>query len=115
SNNLLLNAGRGNPNFLGTLPRHGFFQFGLFAMTEAQKSFIYAEGIGGFPKRDGIEARFEIFTATHVHVPGVKFIEAAVSFVQDELGYSAGDFIYEMCEAILGCNYPVPDRMLSMS
>ena len=28
----MLNAGRGNPNFLATIPRYGFFQLGLFAM-----------------------------------------------------------------------------------
>ena len=37
SDRLMLNAGRGNPNFLATTPRHGFFQFGLFAMTEAER------------------------------------------------------------------------------
>lgn len=112
----MLNAGRGNPNFLATVPRHGFFQFGLFAMTEAERSFIYMpEGVGGFPQREGIEARFEIFTNTHVGTKGVDFLRSAVSYVRDQLGLSAGDFIYEMCEAILGCNYPVPDRMLKLS
>jgi aspartate 4-decarboxylase len=111
----MLNAGRGNPNFLATTPRHGFFQFGLFAMTESERSYIYMEGVGGFPQREGIEARFEIFAKAHAGEPGVRFIEAAVSYVRDQLGLSAGDFIYEMCEAILGCNYPVPDRMLRLS
>jgi len=115
NNKLMLNAGRGNPNFLATTPRHGFFQFGLFAMSEAERSYIYMDGVGGFPQRDGIEARFELFTKNHAGVPGIRFIEAAVSYVRDQLGMSAGDFIYEMCEAILGCNYPVPDRMLRMT
>ena len=115
SNQLMLNAGRGNPNFLATTPRHGFFQFGLFAMTEAERSYMYMEHVGGFPKREGIEARFELFAKQHETVPGVRFIEAAVSYVRDQMGLNAGDFIYEMCEAILGCNYPVPDRMLVMS
>jgi len=115
SNKLMLNAGRGNPNFLATTPRHGFFQFGLFAMSEAERSYIYMDGVGGFPKREGIEARFELFAKNHAGVPGIRFIEAAVSYVRDQLGMSAGDFIYEMCEAILGCNYPVPDRMLRMT
>ena len=115
SDRSMLNAGRGNPNFLATTPRHGFFQFGLFAMTEAERSYIYMEDVGGFPQRDGIEARFEIFAKSHPGVPGIRFIEAAVSYVRDQLGLSAGDFIYEMCEAILGCNYPVPDRMLRHS
>ena len=112
---LMLNAGRGNPNFLATTPRHGFFQFGLFAMTEAERSYVYMDDVGGFPQSEGIEARFEIFTNTHRNVLGVRFISAAVSYVLDQLGLSAGDFIYEMCEAILGCNYPVPDRMLRLS
>ncbi len=116
SNRTMLNAGRGNPNFLATEPRHGFFQFGLFAMSEAERSFVYMpEGVGGFPQRDGIEARFEIFVRSHAGVPGIKFIASAVSYVRDQLGLSAGDFIYEMSEAILACNYPVPDRMLKLS
>ena len=112
---MMLNAGRGNPNFLATTPRHGFFQLGLFAMAESEQSYRYMEDIGGFPRRDGIEARFEIFTKANSGVPGIRFIEAAVSYVRDQLGLSAGDFLYEMCEAILGCNYPVPDRMLRLS
>jgi aspartate 4-decarboxylase len=115
SNQLMLNAGRGNPNFLATTPRHGFFQFGLFAMTEAERSYMYMDHVGGFPKREGIEARFELFAKQHESVPGVRFIESAVSYIRDQMGLDAGDFIYEMCEAILGCNYPVPDRMLKMS
>lgn len=115
SERLMLNAGRGNPNFLATTPRHGFFQFGLFAMAESERSYRYMEGVGGFPQREGIEARFEIFTNAAQGQPGIRFIEAAVSYVRDQLGLSAGDFIYEMCEAILGCNYPVPDRMLRLS
>ena len=71
--------------------------------------------VGGFPQREGIEARFEIFVADNKGVAGVRFIAAAVSYVRDQLGLSAGDFLYEMCEAILGCNYPVPDRMLRLS
>jgi len=112
---LMLNAGRGNPNFLATLPRHGFFQFGLFAMTEAERSYIYMDNVGGFPQRQGIEERFEIFIHRNKDVHGVRFIAAAVSYVRDQLGLSAGDFLYEMCEAILGCNYPVPDRFLRLS
>lgn len=115
SDRMMLNAGRGNPNFLATTPRHGFFQFGRFAMAESERSFVYMDGVGGFPQREGIEARFEIFTTANAGQPGTRFIAAAVSYVRDQLGLSAGDFIYEMCEAILGCNYPVPDRMLRMS
>ncbi|QEZ47641.1 bifunctional aspartate transaminase/aspartate 4-decarboxylase [Cupriavidus oxalaticus] len=113
---LMLNAGRGNPNFLATVPRHGFWQLGLFAMRESERSFSYMpEGVGGFPRRDGIEERFDLFAREFADTPGVKFLAGAVSYVRDQLGLNAGDFLYEMCEGILACNYPVPDRMLKLS
>ncbi|UDM51117.1 bifunctional aspartate transaminase/aspartate 4-decarboxylase [Cupriavidus sp. MP-37] len=113
---LMLNAGRGNPNFLATVPRHGFWQLGLFAMRESERSFSYMpEGVGGFPRREGIEERFDLFAREFADTPGVRFLAGAVSYVRDQLGLSAGDFLYEMCEGILACNYPVPDRMLKLS
>ncbi|SAL14129.1 putative aminotransferase [Caballeronia arvi] len=112
----MLNAGRGNPNFLATIPRHGFWQLGLFAMRESERSFAYMpEGVGGFPMREGLEERFEIFARENKGVPGISFLLGAVSYVRDQLGLNAGDFLYEMCEGILGSNYPVPDRMLKLS
>ncbi len=112
----MLNAGRGNPNFLATIPRHGFLQMGRFAMQESENSWTYMpEGVGGFPMREGIEARFDIFVHRHLDDVGVKFLRSATSYVRDHLGLDVGDFIYEMCEGSLGCNYPVPDRMLKLS
>ncbi len=112
----MLNAGRGNPNFLATIPRHGFWQLGLFAMRESERSFAYMpEGVGGFPKHEGLEERFEIFARDHKGTPGISFLVGAVSYVRDQLGLNAADFLYEMCEGILASNYPVPDRMLKLS
>ena len=46
---IMLNAGRGNPNFLATIPRRAFFQLGLFSATESEFSFSYMpEGLGVF-------------------------------------------------------------------
>ena len=116
ANVAMLNAGRGNPNFLATIPRHGFWQLGLFAMRESERSFAYMpEGIGGFPKHEGLEERFEIFARENKGTPGIDFLFGAVSYVRDQLGLNAGDFLYEMCEGILASNYPVPDRMLKLS
>lgn len=57
TNRLMLNAGRGNPNFVATVPRHGFWQLGLFAMTESERSFSYlAEGVGAFPDARGLKS-----------------------------------------------------------
>jgi len=37
SERLMLNAGRASPNVLATVPRHGFFQLGMFAMSETER------------------------------------------------------------------------------
>src|SRR5690606_29318625 len=113
---VMLNAGRGNPNFLATLPRRAFFQLGLFATAESELSFSYMQpGIGGLPRIDGIEGRFERFISDNREKEGVDFLRRAISYVRDQLGLSASDFLHEAVEGILGCNYPVPPRMLSIS
>ncbi|CAF3595503.1 unnamed protein product [Rotaria socialis] len=112
----ILNAGRGNPNFFATAPRDSFFQLGLFAMNESKLSSMDPEKrVGGFPKREGIENRFKLFCTENSNVNGVAFLRDAVSFVRDNLELDVSQFLYEMCEAILACNYPVPDRMLVLS
>ncbi|MGO4170817.1 bifunctional aspartate transaminase/aspartate 4-decarboxylase [Bosea sp. TAF32] len=115
-NRLMLNAGRGNPNFLATLPRRAFFRLGLFATAEAELSYSYMpNGIGGLPQIEGIEGRFERFIAENRDQPGVVFLGRSLSYVRDQLGLSASAFLHEMVEGILGCNYPVPPRMLRVS
>ena len=116
ANRLMLNAGRGNPNFLATLPRRAFFRLGLFAAAEAELSFSYMpEGVGGLPRKEGIVARFDAFIAAHKSEPGTEFLGRAVSYVRDQIGLPADDFLLEIVAGILGCNYPVPPRMLALS
>jgi aspartate 4-decarboxylase len=113
---LMLNAGRGNPNFLATLPRRAFFRLGLFAIAESELSYSYmANGVGGLPKIEGIQGRFQRFIAEHQDMPGVTFLGRSLSYVRDQLGLSASEYLHEMVEGILGCNYPVPPRMLRIS
>lgn len=113
---MMLNAGRGNPNFLATLPRRALFYLGLFATTEAEFSFSYMpEGLGGFPRITGLQQRFDHFILSHRDQPGVTFLAKAMSFVRDQLGLDADTFLLEMVEGVLGCHYPVPDRMLKTS
>jgi aspartate 4-decarboxylase len=113
---MMLNAGRGNPNWVATRPRHAFWQLGRFATLEAERFQGYLrEGVGGLPEHDGIVARFDTFVQLNRGEPGVDFLCAAVAYVRDRLGYRADDFLHEMACGILACNYPVPDRMLKLS
>ena len=113
---VMLNAGRGNPNFLATWPRQAFFQLGVFALQESEMSFSYMnEGVGGMPIKAGLTGRFEHFVRQNYQTPGVSFLGKAFSYIRDQLGLDENAFLQEMVEGILGCNYPVPDRMLRFS
>ena len=109
----MLNAGRGNPNWLATIPRHGFFALGQFATEEAEQSCgCLRQGIGGLPERIGVESRFDGFLARQAGSTGAVFLKAALSYARDALGLPGEGVLFEMVEAILGCQYPVPPRML---
>jgi len=110
---LMLNAGRGNPNFLATLPRWAFLSLGDFAMRESERSYSYLDsGFGGLPGHDGIVQRFEAYANHHRQTDGVSFLRSAISYVKDQLGLDQDAFLFEMVSAFLGCNYPTPPRML---
>ena len=47
----LLNAGRGNPNWLAIESRKAFFAIGMFAVEEAERDFSLPEGIAGVPQK----------------------------------------------------------------
>ncbi len=116
-NRLMLNAGRGNPNFLATTPRRAFFRLGLFAAAESELSYSYMTtvGVGGLAKIEGIEGRFERYIAENRDQEGVRFLGKSLSYVRDQLGLDPAEFLHEMVDGILGCNYPVPPRMLKIS
>ncbi|MEO7938493.1 MAG: bifunctional aspartate transaminase/aspartate 4-decarboxylase [Burkholderiaceae bacterium] len=110
---LMLNAGRGNPNFLATLPRWAFLCLGEFAMLESERSYSYLDsGFGGLPELQGIVQRFESFATHCSNRQGTKFLRAAISYVNDQLGLDRDAFLFEMASAFLGCNYPTPPRAL---
>lgn len=111
---MMLNAGRGNPNFLATLPRWAFLSLGDFSLREAERTYSYLDsGFGGLPEHAGIVQRFEAHANHHRETDGVRFLRSAISYVKDQLGLDRDAFLFEMVSAFLGCNYPTPPRMLS--
>src|SRR2546421_11638593 len=54
-----LNAGRGNPNWIATTAREGFFLLGQFAVTETKRVMEHPAGIAGMPQVSGIAHRFD--------------------------------------------------------
>ena len=107
-----LNAGRGNPNWVATTPREGFFLLGQFAITESKRVMDHPAGIGGMAEPKGIARRFEAWLAKHADMPGASFLSAMLPYAVKKFGFDPDAFVHELVDSIIGDNYPVPDRML---
>jgi len=107
-----LNAGRGNPNWIATEPRSGYFLLGQFAITESQRVMHHPAGLGGMPQAQGIAGRLEAWLANHTDLPGAAFLEGMVRYAVGRFGFEPDAFVHELVDSIIGDNYPVPDRML---
>src|SRR5580692_6119570 len=107
-----LNAGRGNPNWIATTPREGFFLLGQFAVTESKRVMEHPAGIGGMPQVNGIAARFAAWLEKHSDMPGAGFLSEMTKFAVEKFGFAPDAFVHELVDSIIGDNYPVPDRML---
>ena len=107
-----LNAGRGNPNWIATTPREAFFLLGRFALAESKRDWD-EPGVGGMPQREGIAARLREFLAGEsAGSPGTRLLSASLDYGVQLLGFDADAWVHELADAIIGDNYPVPDRML---
>jgi aspartate 4-decarboxylase len=107
-----LNAGRGNPNWIATTPREGFFLLGQFAVTESRRVMEHSAGLGGMPQPQGIAARLETWLAQQSETPGAGFLSAMVRFAVKTFRFEPDAFVHELVDSIIGDNYPVPGRML---
>jgi aspartate 4-decarboxylase len=106
-----LNAGRGNPNWIAATPREAFFLLGQFALAEAR--LTRDEGsLAGMPASDGVAVRLRAFLDTAGPSAGAALLRNAVDYATSKLGFDADAFAHELVDAIIGDNYPEPDRML---
>ncbi|MBS5883551.1 aspartate 4-decarboxylase [Clostridium sp.] len=108
---ILLDAGRGNPNWTASTPREAFFTFGLFAVDETKKDINNGD-LAGMPKKNGIYNRFIEFIDKNNILPGTELLKKIIEYGINEKNFNADDYLYELTDAIIGDNYPVPDRIL---
>lgn len=109
----LLNAGRGNPNWLLSYPRKAYFLLGEFAMSEADR-VAYDESIGivASPTEVGMAARFLSFIDDHKDEIGAKVLKHFYTHMTEELGAVPDELVFELVDGILGDHYPTPPRIL---
>ena len=108
----MLNAGRGNPNWIATTPREAFFTLGRFGIEESRRVWEEPD-LGGMPQKKDIAARFRAFLDRNAREGGAALLRASLDYGVEKLGFDADAFVHELTDSIIGDNYPVPDRMLA--
>ncbi|MDE6653251.1 MAG: aspartate 4-decarboxylase, partial [Muribaculaceae bacterium] len=112
SSQTLLNAGRGNPNWIATTPREAFFLLGKFAMEECRRVYDNPVGIAGIPEIEGIADRFRTFLNDNFDQAGADLLSHTFEYLVSERGADPDELAHEWAEGILGDQYPVPDRIM---
>ncbi len=110
--NMMLNAGRGNPNWIATTPREAFFLLGRFGLEECKRVFSLKEGIAGIPELNGIGKRFKEFLKENAKEPGARLLKGAFQYMIDTHQADPDALAHEWAEGVIGDQYPVPDRIL---
>lgn len=109
---VMLNAGRGNPNWVATGPREAFLALGHFALGECRRVWT-ADNLGGMPEEYGIAGRFRAFARANPNLPGMAQLESAVELGISRFGFEPDPWVHELADAVIADNYPVPDRILT--
>lgn len=111
----MLNAGRGNPNWIATTPREAFFLLGKFGLEECRHVMFLPKGIAGIPEKQGIAARFEQFLKSNTYQPGAKLLEQTYHYMLMQHAVDPDSLVHEWAESVIGNQYPVPDRILQFT
>jgi aspartate 4-decarboxylase len=107
----MLNAGRGNPNWVCTTPREAFGTLLRFAIDETRRG-ITVPDLGQMPEKAGSAKRFAAFLDANKGAPGAKLLRDSFDYGTKKLKLDPDTFVHELTDGIIGDMYPVPDRML---
>ncbi len=107
----ILNAGRGNPNFLNTTVRKGYAHLCHFGAEYVQHG--NPDHLGSRPTKDGISGKLNAFLRDRKEDGGVRFLKKAVQFTESHFKFNPDDIVFEWVDGVLGDYYPVPPRIFS--
>lgn len=105
----VLDAGRGNPNWINSQARYAFTRFMNFAIGECER-VMQEDSMAGQARKDGIGERFD--AAMNPEDPTDAFLIAAVEYCVNSLGLEKDGLIKELVDAVIGDYYPSPSRCL---
>ena len=105
----VLDAGRGNPNWINTQARYAFTRFSDFATQECERDMSVG-AMAGHAQKEGIGDRFD--AAMNPENSTDAFLIAAVDYCVAELGLDKDSLLKELADAVIGDYYPAPSRCL---
>ena len=105
----VLDAGRGNPNWINAQARYAFTRLMNYAISECELT-MNEGGMAGQAKKEGIGERFD--AAMDPEDPTDAFLIAAVDLCVNTLGLSKDSLLKELVDAVIGDYYPTPSRCL---
>jgi aspartate 4-decarboxylase len=106
----LLNAGRGNPNFLNTTVRDAFAYLQHF-MSRLSDELSDLKHLGIRPPKKGIAKKLVDFLNEHHSGEAAEFLRESINFAENEFNLRPDDFVYELGDAAQGSFYPSPPRI----
>ncbi len=106
----LLNAGRGNPNFLNTTARRAFNHLQKFAVDLAD-SLSPLKDVGLTVEKAGIADKFSAFLDKSFADAGIELLKNSLDYVEKEFKFDRDEFVFEIVDAINGDHYPMPIRV----
>ncbi|MBR3504519.1 MAG: bifunctional aspartate transaminase/aspartate 4-decarboxylase [Clostridia bacterium] len=105
----VLDAGRGNPNWINTQARYAFTRFSDFATRECELDMSQGS-MAGHARREGIGERFD--AAMDPENATDAFLIAGVDYCVNALGLDKDTLLKELADAVIGDYYPSPSRCL---
>ena len=106
----MLNAGRGNPNWIATTPREAFFLLGKFGLEECRHVMFLPEGIAGIPEKQGIAARFEQFLKSNTYQPGAKLLEQTYHYMLMQPAVDPDSLVHERADRLAELSTCLPPK-----
>ena len=106
----VLDAGRGNPNWINTQARYALSRFSDFATRECELDMSQGT-MAGHALQEGIGERFD--TAMDPEDSTDAFLIAGVDYCVNTLGLDKDTLLKELADAVIGDYYPSPSRCLA--
>ena len=105
----VLDAGRGNPNWINTQARYAFTRFSDFATHECELD-MSSGSMAGHARQEGIGDRFD--AAMDAEDPVDAFLIQSIDYCVTALGLDKNSLLKELADAVIGDYYPSPSRVL---